>query len=104
MNSRRAALQKSTVLTEFEKPELMKALVPELISSEDSDNDGSFTVRPLPWRSDTANELHYSLDKKHVKRLSVKSRRMTSDRQRGLASDRAMPDPKTLPTWCLKKK
>ena len=45
-------------------------------SEEDEEEDGSksvsFTIRPLPWRSDKVTELFLSLDQKHTKKQSKK--------------------------------
>ena len=57
LNARKAALHKTTAIPEKDKAMWMECLVPEVMSSEDSEDDGSFTVRSLPWRS--GNTLSY---------------------------------------------
>lgn len=71
------------------------------MSSEDSDDDGSFNVRQLPWRSEKATEILYALDNKHTKKVYVRSRRMTFARTDGDMSDRDWPEPGTVPQWSL---
>ena len=46
--SQQVALQKSTSTSEKDKEKWKECLIEDLISSEDSDEDGSFLVRPLP--------------------------------------------------------
>ena len=50
-----------------------EGLIPELISSEESDGEDGFMVHPLPWRSERLNKLFTSLDHKNKKRTSAKS-------------------------------
>ena len=71
-----------------------------LMNSEESEEDGAFSVRLLPWRSKKATDL-YSLDKKHEKRCSVRSKRMTFERRDGDVSDRERPVEGSVPEWCL---
>ncbi len=60
LNSRVTALAKTRAIPEDIKPKWKESLVLPLISSEESDNEdneGSFNVRPLPWRSQKATEF-----------------------------------------------
>ena len=102
LNSRTAALAKTTAIPEGEKGKFKESLLGTLMSSEDSDDSGSFDVRPLPWRSHSATDFFNALDKKHEKRLSQKSRMMMYSRKQGLASDRPKPATGSVPAWCLK--
>ncbi len=43
------------------------------MSSEESEGDGSFRIRPLLWRSQKVDKLFYSLDHKSQKKKSKKS-------------------------------
>lgn len=103
LNVRVAALAKSKAVTEQEKARWKEALLPSLVSSEDSDEEGSFTVRPLPWRSEKASEFFFTLDEKHERKRSIRSKMMTFQRNYGLPSDRQKPPVGTVPEWCLKK-
>ena len=42
LNARKAALRKTTAIPEKDKAMWMECLVPEVMSSEDSEDDGSF--------------------------------------------------------------
>ena len=102
LNARKAALRKTTAIPEKDKAMWMECLVPEVISSEDSEDDGSFTVHPLPWRSGKATRFLTSLDLKHRKKQSRKSRVMTYQRNDGLPSDCPKPIVGCVPDWVIK--
>ena len=71
------------------------------MSSEESDDGGSFTVRPLSWRSQKATDIMCCLDDRHVRRSSERSRRMTFDRLEGPVSDRIRPVAESIPKWSM---
>ena len=103
LNARKAALVKTKAVSEQEKPAIREGLLPCLMSSEESEGDGEFIVRPLPWRSARAADICHSLDEKYEKRKSNRSKRMTFARKTGLPSDRKKPSAVTVPGWCIKK-
>ena len=72
------------------------------MSSEDSEDDGLFTVHSLPWRSEKATSLILSLDNKHKKKQSRKSKIMTFDRKDGTVLDRHKPTTGSVPAWAIK--
>lgn len=82
---------------------MLEAMIPELMSSEDSEDDGTFTIRPLTWRSSKASEILFALDDKHDKKRSRKSKVMKFKRLEGTPSDRPMPISGTVPSWCIKE-
>lgn len=103
LNSRKVTLKKTGAIPSKEKPKFLEAIVPELMSSEDSeDDDGSFVVRPLPWRSSKISEILFALDEKHDRKRSRKSRMMKFQRLEGLPSERPQPIAGTVPNWCIK--
>ena len=59
MKSRISALHRTKAIHEADKKAVKAILVPELMSSEDSEDDGTFSVRPLPWRSEKATDIIY---------------------------------------------
>ena len=97
LTSRQVALHKSTSTSEKDKEKWKECLIEDLISSEDSDEDGSFLVRPLPWRADKVTNFLCSLDKKQDKKRSRKSKIMTLERKTGLASMHAKPIAGSVP-------
>ena len=52
LTARKVALEKSTSTSHKDKQRWRECLVEELISSEESEEDGSFLVHLLPWRSE----------------------------------------------------
>lgn len=71
----------------------------DLTSSEDSDDDGTFTVRSIAWRSNKVSEFFKELDLRHEKKLPNKSRKMTSQRYEGIESNRQQPTEGSVPSW-----
>ncbi len=102
LKQRKVALQRTTAILEKDKSKWKECLVPEVMSSEDSEDDGSFTVRPLPWRSEKANSFLSSLDCKHGKKQSKKSKIMTLCRENRSPSDRSKPIDGSIPAWVFK--
>ena len=74
-------LAKSSVLTDETKKKWKPVLIPELMSSEESDDsdDGnaSFTVHPILWRSDKVTNFLHRLDQKKNNNCTQRSRRMS---------------------------
>ena len=108
MQRRKAALLKTSALTEEEKTKWASVITVEMMSSEESAGSGSeddgvtnmFIKHPLPWRSDKVSSLFKSLDHKAQKGLSKRSKQMTQDRVVGLASQRVKPV--DIPEWAFK--
>ena len=69
-------------------------------SNDEDEEDSTFVIRPLLWRSDKVNALFASLDSKFNKNQSKKSAMMTIHRSKGLPSDRTRPT--RVPDWALK--
>ena len=104
LNRRKAALARTSTLTQDEKASLASCFVPEVMSSEESDNDaevGKFIAKPLPWRSDKVNKLFASLDRKSQRYRGKRSRLMDFNQEIGEVSDR--PPPSFLEDWICKK-
>ena len=102
LTARQVALEKSTSTSAKGKQRWRECLVEELISSEDSEEDGSFLIRPLPWRSEKVDKFIYSLDQKLNKKRSKKSKMMTFGRKAGPESHRAKPPTGSVPTWAVR--
>ena len=97
-------LEKTTAISEEIKEKFLPCLVPDLISSEESgeEDEGQFIVRPLPWRSEKVDNFFATLDHKHEKRQTVRSKKMSYGRKDGLPSDQPKPQDGTLPKWLFK--
>lgn len=101
LNARKAALSKSTAIPDKDKKKLKECLTADLMSSEESEEDGSFIVHPLPWRSEKATGIFHGLDKKHDRRKTKRSKVMTFARKRGQLSDRPKPPKGSVPDWTV---
>lgn len=102
LKTRKAALQRTKSVTEKQKMAFKGVLIPEMMSSEESEDDGTFSVSLLPWRSDNASDFFYGLDSKHTKRSSKKSQKMCFERcELGRKSSRVKPASKGVPEWCF---
>ena len=91
------ALKRTTAVSDTSKKHIEPLLIQELISSEESaeEGEGEIIVRPLPWRDPKITEIFLALDRKHDKHTSVRSKKMSFIRKQGLPSDR--PEPNNLP-------
>ena len=90
-------------MSQEQKKKWMACLVPELMSSEESegeDEQSEFIVHPLVWRSDKVTNFLHKLDHKKQTSTSQRSKRMTMKRTVGLPSDRLLPA--SLPDWMVK--
>jgi len=71
-----------------------EVLVPEFMSSEDSDEEGgtaTLAVRPLVWRSPKVTKFFRQLDVKTSKYKSTRGKRQTIPRKMGNVSERDKP-------------
>jgi len=101
LTSRKVALRKSTSTSEASKEKWKECLIEEQISSEDSDEDGTFFVHLLLWRADKVSSFSRSLDRKQDKRRSKKSKVMTFERKTGLPSEHPKPMRGSVPVWTV---
>ncbi len=82
-----------------------KVLIPEMMSSEESDvdeedNDEILKVHPLPWRANKVTRMFQQLDLETSRSKTPQSRRQRKRRVAGQSSDRQRPDPDVnLPNW-----
>ena len=95
-------------VSEESREKWLPCFQPELVSSEESgdedgDEDGEFVVRPLVWRSERVTTLFMTLDRKHHKHQSIRSKKMSFARKDGLPSDRPKPlSDSSFPDWLFK--
>lgn len=108
LRHRRSVCLASTSLSQEEKERSMKILMLEFMSSEETGSDSGsgsemtkiFLTRPLPWRSQAANNVMESLDRKIVRRRSERAKEMCRARKVGQPSSRPMPGRHT-PSWAV---
>ena len=99
--ARKAALAKSSVILDKDKAKLAECLSIDLMSSEESDEDGSFIVHHLPWRSRKASDIIVGLDRKFDRKKSKRSKLMTFQRIEGCISTRPKPKKGLFSDWIL---
>ena len=82
-----------------------KVLIPEMISSDESDKDEQgksiFSVKELRWRSDRVNNFFNKLDDSLDKRKSEQAIRQSNARIRGRKVS-TRPSPVSAPKWSMK--
>ena len=90
-------------MAEKTKEKWNKALIPELISSEESDheNEDAVFVKQLPWRADLVNDFFSQLDSKVTESKSVQARRQRKKRITSTTSS-TREIPLGLPKWAVK--
>ena len=60
----------SDATLESEKAKIEECLCVDLLSSKDSDEDGSFIIHPLPWRSQKVDDTYFEV---WIERLTAKN-------------------------------
>lgn len=107
----RSACAASTFLTPEEKSQWSKILTMEFMSSEESGSESGsgnemgtrrkvFIQHPLSWRSNEANRMIESLDRKTLRRRSESAKEMCRCRRTGEASVHTTP-PASAPAWAV---
>ena len=75
-------------------------LINDCMSSEESEEENTVIVRPLPWRAELVNTFFATLDQKMMEERSAQARRQLKSRVIGEPSTR--PTCESLPSWALK--
>ena len=60
---REAAIMKNSKLTDEQRSKWLKVMTNDFMSSEESGDDDSIVVRPIPWRSKYVNQMFSKIDK-----------------------------------------
>ena len=101
LQERKSQFQKCKI-PDKEKAKWEKALVADLMSSEESspENADKIIVKPIPWRSDKVNSFFDCLD---IKMKQVQSEQTKRQRKEQIisheVSKRTQPDSSALPKW-----
>lgn len=92
---------KKSNVADKEKEKWMKAFVPELVSSEESNSDEDvIMVRPLQWRSEKVTSMFYRLDEKIESSKTTQAKRQKRRRVLGTECS-ARPQPPGVPKWTV---
>ena len=102
LQDRKAALAKLPFTEERQRTHWQAAIIKELMSSEESGNEGDedvIHVKPLPWRSEVVNKMMTKLDEKINQGRSAQAKRQLKQRVPSLMeSSRAKPQDESKPT------
>ena len=88
-------------MVEESKQKWLAVMVNDLMSSEESGEDDTVTVHPLPWRSEYVNKMFQNTDKYSKLRKSPQASRQTKKRITGSPSVRPSPSKSDIPAWAL---
>ena len=99
---REAALMMNKKLTEEQRTKWLAVVKNDLMSSEESDEEDSIVVHPLPWRSEYVNRMFQKIDEYSYSKKSPQAKRQTKTRVTGIPSRRVVP-PIMEPIWAFKK-
>lgn len=84
-------------LTEEQRKKWLTIITNDYMSSEDSGDDDTIEVRPLPWRSSYVNAMFTKIDAYCNHKKSSQARRQMKGRVVGSPSSR--PKPVDYPEW-----
>ena len=70
------------------------------MSSEESGEDDTITVLPIPWRSDYVSKMFNKIDSFIVSKKSSQARRQMKERKIGTPSNRTPPG-SDAPEWAI---
>lgn len=96
---RESVMQKNSKLSAESKTRWMKVMRNDVMSSEESGDDGTNVVKPLPWRSQYVNKMFDKIDDYCGNTKSAQARRQMKTRVVGEPSTRAKPT--GLPDWAV---
>lgn len=101
-------------MSQEEKERTLRILTLNFISSEETGADSGsgrsgdenmtdkiFLSRPLPWRSQEANNVMDSLDRKILRRRSQRAKEMCRTRRIGQPSCRPVPECDQVTAWAM---
>lgn len=94
---------KRRVYTNEDKEKWLKVLVPDMMSSEESDEDDNGDVNLLnilPWRAGVVQDFFYDLDQDYYAGKSAQAKRQTKRRLLSdTVSSRPPPAADQFPSW-----
>ena len=79
----------------------MQVMRNDVMSSEDSDDEGRNAIRPLTWRSEYVDKMFDKIDQYFSAHKSPQALRQTKKRVIGQPSRRCQPQ--GLPDWAIKR-
>ena len=98
---REAAILKNSKLTPDQRTKWLQVAKKEYMSSEESGDDDSITVHPLPWRSGYVSKMFGKIDTFVNSKKSSQARRQMKERKVGTPSSRPPPPTGCAPEWAI---
>jgi hypothetical protein len=97
----RLATFKKATLPDKEKEKWMKVFIPQMVSSEESDDsdEDTIVIKPLGWRTERVDSMFHSLDNEIEESKTTQSRRQRKNRV--ISSIYSTRDPPKLPKWAV---
>lgn len=88
--------------SEADRKKWLKVIVPDMMSSEDSGDDGDEKnyVKPLDWRSPLIKDFFIDLDQEFSVNKSAQAKRQTKVREVSSVSS-SRPVPTNMPSWAI---
>lgn len=97
---REAAILKNSKLTPDQRTKWLTVTKKEYMSSEESGEDDTITVHPIPWQSDYVSKMFNKIDSFIVRKKSCQARRQMKERKIGTPSNRTPPG-SDAPEWAI---
>ena len=99
-NERESAIKKNGKLTEEQRVKWLKVVSNEYMSSEESGEDDTLLVHPIPWRSQYVDQMFKKIDAFCTNKRSPQARRQMKQRSVGSPSSRQCPID-SAPEWAV---
>lgn len=88
---RDAAILKNSKLTEDQKKKWLLVITNDYMSSEESGEDDSIIIHPLPWHSEYVTKMFKKIDAYFENKKSPQAKRQMKRRVYGMTSSRPQP-------------
>ena len=98
---REAAILRNSKLTPDQHTKWLAVVKKEYMSSEESGDEDSITVHPIPWRSDYVSKMFSKIDMFVNTKKSCQARRQMKQRKIGSPSSRPPPPGDSAPEWAI---
>ena len=98
---REAAILKNSKLTEDQRKKWLTVITNDYMSSEESGEDNSIIVHPLPWRSEYVSSMFKRIDAYCEKKKSPQAKRQMKQRIQGRVSRRQPVVDEMMSRWAI---
>ncbi len=98
---REATILKNSKLNEDQKKKWNTVITNDFMSSEESGEDDTIVVHPLPWRSEYCTKMFRKIDAYCDNHKSPQAKRQKKPRAFGDVSSRPQPKMEEYPSWAF---